>query len=267
MGIPAEAPWHKGCFVPGKIRFRGLPHGLAINPMTEPVRAVLTDLEGTAVPMSFMTGTLLSLARERLGSYIARHADDADVEDALAEAGRLFGGFTLKPEEAEALFLRWMKQDRKATPLKTVQGLIWQEGYDTGEIKSEIYPDFADSLKAWAADGLRLFVYSSNSELAQKLILSHAPSGDLTSLFEGFFDTSAGQKVEPASYHAICRKLDLPAASILILCDNEEELDTARSVGLATTRIVRDGSVQSRHPVCPDLLSLNLAGIALHRQP
>ncbi len=227
--------------------------------MTEPVRAILTDLEGTAVPMSFVTGTLAAFARERLGSYIAQHAEDADVEDALYEAGRLFGGFTLKLEEAEALFLRWMKQDRKATPLKIIQGLIWQDGYDSGQIKSEIYPDVEDSLKAWSAAGLRLFVYSSNSELAQKLILSHATSGDLTSLFEGFFDTVAGQKIEPASYEAICKKLGLPAASVLVLCDNEEELDTAKSVGLATTRIVREGSAKSRHPVVPDFPSLKLA--------
>jgi enolase-phosphatase E1 len=164
----------------------------------------------------------------------------------------------LKPAEAEALLLRWMKQDRKATPLKILQGLIWQEGYDAGQIRSEIYPDVADSLKAWSAAGVRLFVYSSNSELAQRLILSHAPSGDLTSLFEGFLDTTAGQKIEPASYEAICRKLDLPAASVLVICDNEEELDTAKGVGMATARIVRSGSVKSLHPVCPDFPSVKL---------
>jgi enolase-phosphatase E1 len=226
--------------------------------MTEPVRAILIDLEGTAVPMNFMTGTLLSLVRERLGSYIAQHAEDADVEDALYEAGRLFGGFTLKLEEAEALFLRWMKQDRKATPLKVIQGLIWQEAYDAGQIKSEIYPDVADSLNAWSASGLRLFVYSSNSVAAQKLILCHAPSGDLTALFEDFFDTAIGQKIEPASYEAICEKLGLPATSVLVLCDNEEELDTAKSVGLATTRIVRDGNAKSRHQIVPDFPSLKV---------
>jgi enolase-phosphatase E1 len=226
--------------------------------MTEPVRAVLTDLEGTAIPMSFMNGTLISLARERLGSYIVEHAEDGDVEDALWEAGRLMGGYQLKPAEAEALLLRWMKQDRKTPPLKVIQGLIWQEGYDAGQIRSEIYPDVADSLKAWSAAGLRLFVYSSNSELAQKLILRHAPSGDLTSLFEGFFDTTAGQKIEPASYTAICEKLGLPAASILVICDNEEELDTAKSVGMATARVVREGNVKSRHPVVPDFPSLKL---------
>jgi enolase-phosphatase E1 len=227
--------------------------------MTEPIRAVLIDLEGTAIPMSFMTGTLVALARERLGSYIAQHAEDADVEEALWEAGRLMGGFELKTVEAEALLLRWMKQDRKTPPLKTIQGLIWQEGYDAGQIAIEIYPDVADSLKAWSAAGLRLFVYSSNSELAQKLILSHAPAGDLTPLFEGFLDTVAGQKIEPASYDGICRKLELPAASILVICDNDEELDTAKSVGMATTRIVREGNVKSRHPVCPDFPSLKLA--------
>ena len=227
--------------------------------MTEPIRAILIDLEGTAIPMSFMTGTLVALARERLGSFIAQHAEDADVEEALWEAGRLMGGFELKSAEAEALLLRWMKQDRKTPPLKIIQGLIWQEGYDAGQIASEVYPDVADSLKAWSAAGLRLFVYSSNSELAQKLILSHAPAGDLTSLFEGFLDTVIGQKIEPASYEAICKKLELPAASILVICDNEEELDTAKSVGMATTRIVREGNVKSRHPVCPDFPSLKLA--------
>jgi enolase-phosphatase E1 len=227
--------------------------------MAEPVRAILIDLEGTAIPMSFMTGTLVALARERLGSFIAQHGEDADVEEALWEAGRLMGGYELKPAEAEALLLRWMKQDRKTPPLKTIQGLIWQEGFDAGQIKSEVYPDVADSLKAWSAAGLRLFVYSSNSELAQRLLLSHAPSGDLTPLFEGFLDTVTGQKIEPASYHAICGKLELPAAFILVICDNEEELDTAKSVGMATTRIVREGNVKSRHPVCPDFPSLKLA--------
>ena len=226
--------------------------------MTEPVRAILTDLEGTAMPMSFLTGTLVPFAGERLGSYIAQHASDSDVEDAMDEAGRLFGGFTLKQAEAEALFLRWMKQDRKATPLKVIQGLIWQEGVEAGQIRSEIYPDVADSLKSWAAAGLRLFVYSSNSELAQKLLLSHAPAGDLTPLFEGFFDTVIGQKIEPASYAIICKKLELPAASVLVLCDNEEELDAAKSAGLSTTRIVRNGGVKSRHPVCPDFPSVKL---------
>ncbi|MFZ3182222.1 MAG: acireductone synthase [Methylocystis silviterrae] len=166
--------------------------------MNEQVRAVLIELEAAAVPMAFVTGTLTPLAQARLGAFIAEHASDPDVEDALEETGRLLGGFDLKLEEAEALLLRWMKQNRKATPLKTIQGLIWRESYEAGALKSELYPDVAESLRSWAASGLRLFVYSSNSRLAQQLLLSHSASGDLTSLFEEFFDTSIGQKIEPA---------------------------------------------------------------------
>ena len=133
--------------------------------MTEPVRAILMDLEGAAVPMTFMTETLTPLASKRLGGYIAQHASDPEVEDALEEAGRLMGGFSLKLEEAEALLLRWMKQGRKATPLKIIQGLIWQEGYKTGSIKGELYPDVADCLKTWASACLRLFVYPPLTEM------------------------------------------------------------------------------------------------------
>jgi enolase-phosphatase E1 len=226
--------------------------------MTEPVRAVLTDLEGAAAPMTFMTETLTPLARNRLADFIAQHASDPEVEDALEETGRLLGGFDLKLEEAQALLLRWMKQDRKATPLKTIQGLIWQEAYAAGSIKGEVYPDVADCLKSWASAGLRLFVYSSNSELAQKLLLGHTPFGDLTVLFEGFFDTSVGQKIEPASYREICERLALPSPAVLVLSENEDELDAARSAGLATTRIAREARVDSRHPVCADFSSLKL---------
>ncbi|SFK58599.1 acireductone synthase [Methylocapsa palsarum] len=226
--------------------------------MAEPVRAVLTDLEGAALPASFVTQTLGLLARERLADYIGQHAADPDIEDALDEAGRLLGGFCLKPEEASALLLRWMKQDRKATPLKLIQGLIWREAYEAGSLTSELYADVADCLKAWASAGLRLFVYSSNSELAQKLLLSRTSSGDLTPLFEAFFDTTIGQKIEPASYRAISDRLALPCESILVLSSNEDELDAARTAGLATVKIAREEHADSRHPVCLDFASLKL---------
>lgn len=226
--------------------------------MNEQVRAVLIELEGAAVPMAFVTGTLTPLAQARLAAFIAEHASDPDVEDALEETGRLLGGFDLKLEEAEALLLRWMKQNRKATPLKTIQGLIWRESYEAGSIKSELYPDVAESLRSWASSGRRLFVYSSNSRLAQQLMLSHSASGDLTSLFEEFFDTSIGQKIEPASYRAICERLDLPSGSVLALSGDGEELDAAQSAGLATTLIAREGPAASRHAVSPDFASLNL---------
>lgn len=226
--------------------------------MSEPIRAVLIDLEGVVLPMAFMTETLTPLAAQRLGSYIAEHAEDEVVEEALEETGRLMGGYELDPTQAESLLLRWMKQGRKATPLKILQGLVWQEAFDKGELAGALYPDVVDCLKSWAAAGLRLFVYSSNSAQAQKLLLRRCATEDPTGLFEGFFDTSLGQKIEPGSYRDICESLALPAASVLLLSENEEELDAAKTAGLATLRIARDGSVASGHEVSPDLASSNI---------
>ncbi|WP_159728208.1 acireductone synthase [Methylosinus sp. Ce-a6] len=226
--------------------------------MSEAIRVVLVDLEGVVLPMSFMTETLLPLSAERLGSYIAEHAEDEEVEEALEETGRLMGGYDLDPTQAESLLLRWMKQGRKATPLKIIQGLIWQEAYAAGALGGALYPDVADRLKSWAGAGLRLFVYSSNSQAAQKLLLSRCSSADVTGLFEGFFDTTLGQKIEPGSYRDICERLGVAAETILVLSESEEELDAAKTAGLATIRIARDGSVASGHEVGADLASLNI---------
>ncbi|HEY8260220.1 MAG TPA: acireductone synthase [Methylosinus sp.] len=222
------------------------------------VRAVLVDLEGVLLPMAFMTETLIPLAARRLGGYIVEHAEDEEVEEALEETGRLMGGYELDPTQAESLLLRWMKQGRKATPLKILQGLVWQEAYENGALDGALYADAVDRLKSWAASGVRLFVYSSSSQAAQKLLLGRCASEDPTGLFEDFFDTTLGQKIEPGSYRDICERLGLPAESILVLSENEEELDAARTAGLATIRIARDGSVESSHEVGPDLASLNI---------
>lgn len=224
--------------------------------MSELIRAIVIDLEGAALPMSFLTGTLAPLARERLGAFIAAHAEDEDVEEALEETGRLMGGFDLKPSEAEALLLRWMKQDRKATPLKFLQGRVWREAHAAGAIEIEFYEDAAEALKAWTSAGFRLFVYSSQSQEAQKMLLAHTPYGDLTPLFEGFFDTTLGQKIEPGSYRDLVERVALPAGAILVISGSEEELDAAQSAGLATARVLREASEKSAHRSSPDFASL-----------
>lgn len=221
------------------------------------VSAIVTDIEGVAGPLSFLNETLIPYARERMGIFISANAEDEEIEEALEEAGRLMGGFELKPAEAEALLQRWMKQSRKASPLKIIQGKIWKEGYEAGAFKAELYPDVAESLQAWKAAGVRLFTFSSSSELAQKLWLSSA-GGDLEELFEGFFDTRVGQKIEEESYKAIAEQLALPPSEILVLAENEDELDAAKAVGFATTRIAREGGTGGKHPVVPDLASLKL---------
>jgi len=148
-----------------------------------------------------------------------------------------------------------MEQDAKVTPLKAIQGMIWNDGYAAGELRGDIYPDVAPCLRRWVSGGLRLYVYSSGSVDAQKLIFGHSVAGDLTSLFSGFFDTRIGGKREPDSYARLAIAMNVPSAEILFLSDVEEELDAATTAGLRACQLVRarDGTVASaRHETAAD---------------
>ncbi|WP_411197651.1 acireductone synthase [Sphingomonas sp. C3-2] len=201
--------------------------------MPGPVKAVLTDIEGTTSSIAFVTDTLFPYARTRLADYVAAHpAETAPLLDAVRaeEAG----------DPVETL-LRWIDEDRKATPLKTLQGLIWAEGYADGTLKGHVYPDAVDALRRWHAQGLALYVYSSGSIAAQKLIFGYSNAGDLTPLFSGYFDTSSGPKRDAQSYRHIAGEIGLPAAEILFLSDNAQEIAAARAAGMQVLHIDRDG--------------------------
>jgi enolase-phosphatase E1 len=47
------------------------------------VRGVVLDIEGTTTPVSFVTDTLFPYADEHLPSYLASHAGQAELEEAL----------------------------------------------------------------------------------------------------------------------------------------------------------------------------------------
>jgi enolase-phosphatase E1 len=136
---------------------------------------------------------------------------------------------------------RWIDQDRKATPLKTIQGRIWAEGYEKGAFRGHVYPDAADALRAWNAAGYRLYVYSSGSVEAQRLIFRHSDQGDLEPLFSGWFDTKAGPKRETGSYARIAEAIGEAPGAILFLSDVQAELDAAADAGLRTILIDRTG--------------------------
>jgi enolase-phosphatase E1 len=213
------------------------------------VRAILTDIEGTTTDIAFVHKVLFPYARERIGGFVRAHAQDPEVRaqlDAIsAEAGQQLDG-----EQAIALLQQWIDEDRKATPLKALQGLIWAEGYRNGDFQGHVYADAEQALRRWHAQGRKLYVYSSGSVQAQKLIFGHTPYGDLTPLFSGYFDTRVGAKRETASYRRIASEIALPAGTILFLSDIGEELDAAREAGMQTAWLVRDGvpDAAARHP-------------------
>ena len=200
-----------------------------------PVSAVLTDIEGTTSAIAFVKDTLFPFARRALDGFLADHGDTHEVAAILADARRL-----AEPgEDAPAALRRWMAEDAKVTPLKTLQGLIWRQGYLDGRLQGALYPDVAPSLRAWSRAGIGLHVYSSGSVSAQKLLFGHSAAGDLAPLFGGFFDTHVGGKREAASYSTIARGLHIAPGEILFLSDVAEELDAAATAGLATCQLLR----------------------------
>ncbi|MCQ8127017.1 acireductone synthase [Methylomonas rivi] len=208
-------------------------------------QAIVTDIEGTTSSLSFVKDVLFPYARAHLPDFVRRHAQDAEVTE-LLDAVRQISGADLDNEQLIAQFVDWIDRDQKITPLKSLQGLIWQDGYRQGAFKGHVYPDAAERLTDWHAQGYALYVYSSGSVYAQKLLFGHTEYGDLTPLFSGYFDTHIGGKQDAASYRAIARQIGLPAADILFLSDIEAELNAARAAGFDTCWLVRDQAIDSR---------------------
>lgn len=205
------------------------------------IRAIVTDIEGTTTSVSFVYDVLFPYAREHLAGFVARHGAEAGVREQLdavsEEAGR-----PLTDAEAVAQLEAWIEADRKATPLKALQGMIWQAGYRDREFTGHVYEDAARKLRDWHRAGVRLFVYSSGSTAAQQLLFGYSDHGDLTPLFEGYFDTRIGPKQDAESYRRIVAAIGLPPGEILFLSDIVAELDAARAAGMRTCRLVRDAN-------------------------
>lgn len=223
--------------------------------LPEGVRAVLTDIEGTTTPLSFVADVLFPFAKERLEDACAVSAgDDPRFVEAVNqlrqehEAERGSGATApTAPDIPDfgdgAPYARHlMELDRKSTGLKALQGLIWEEGYRTGELKGDVYPDVPEALKAWKQKGIRVRIFSSGSVLAQKLLFGHTAYGDLLPYFEGYHDTTTGPKREARAYAAISEAFGLPPGEILFLSDVVEELDAAREAGLRTGLFLRPGN-------------------------
>jgi len=203
------------------------------------VRAIVTDIEGTTSSISFVHDVLFPYARKHLPAFIETHGDQPEVQHWLHEAAREAGLIEAGRQEVLELLLRWIDEDRKSTVLKALQGMIWEEGYASGAYRAHVYPEVAAKLRSWRARGLRLYVYSSGSVAAQQLFFRYSEAGDLSPLFDGFFDTQTGAKRDPESYRRIGEAIGEAAHHILFLSDITQELDAARSAGWQTAHIVR----------------------------
>lgn len=211
------------------------------------IKAIVTDIEGTTSAVSFVFDVLFPYAAKHLPDFVRQNAERADVAEQLDAVRRDSNAPQADVERVVEILLSWIEEDRKATPLKALQGMVWAQGYHAGQLKGHVYPDAVEALQRWHAAGYQLFVYSSGSIQAQKLIFGCSEAGDLTPLFSGYFDTTSGPKREAQSYTNIQQAIGVEAGEILFLSDIVEELDAAQSAGLQTCGLAREGGELGSH--------------------
>lgn len=217
------------------------------------VKLILTDIEGTTSSISFVKDVLFPYAADHLPAFVKENINDEKVQTALQQTAELAAedGDVINTEDTDALIaklLQWISEDRKATPLKALQGLIWKTGYENGDYQAHMYPDATEYLKKWHDSGLPLYVYSSGSVKAQELFFGYSQDGNLLPLFKGHFDTLMGGKRDTQSYLNILAELQkthtgLNAADVLFLSDIKEELDAAKEAGIQTVWLLRDDEI------------------------
>ncbi|KPH62950.1 acireductone synthase [Pseudoalteromonas porphyrae] len=209
------------------------------------IKALLTDIEGTITRISFVKEVLFPYAAARLPEFVKANQQ----QDAVAEQLNAVKEFIEQPDApidtVISTLLKWVADDKKITPLKQLQGLIWQAGYENGDFTGHLYPDAYQFLQQQKLAGQQLYVYSSGSVKAQHLIFQYSDFGDIRPLFTDYFDTKVGAKQEQSSYESIITQLPFDANEVLFLSDVVSELDAAKAAGLNTLHLIRDGQACS----------------------
>lgn len=225
---------------------------------------ILLDIEGTTTPIDFVYKTLFPFARARVKDYLSHDWDAPEVQADLAQLRAeqaaditqglnppaLEGESSIELIESAVAYIHWlMDRDRKSTPLKAIQGRIWREGYQAGELLSQIFDDVPPAFARWRRQNKLICIYSSGSALAQKLLFAHTTAGDLTDYICRYFDTTIGYKIEADSYRRIAEELRLAPTEAVFISDVIAELDAARAAGMKTILALRPGN----RPVEPPL--------------
>ncbi|MFE9446154.1 acireductone synthase [Streptomyces sp. NPDC006602] len=206
------------------------------------VDAVVLDIEGTTSATGFVVDVLYPYSRSRFAALLTERGDEPEVARAVGQVRELIGVPDADAVHVEKTLNAWLDEDRKATPLKTLQGIVWSEGFARGDLVSHFYDDVVPALRAWHAADVRLYVYSSGSVAAQRAWFANSPEGDLTSMVSGLYDTeNAGPKQEPESYRRIAESAGIAGDRLLFLSDRPGELDAARAAGWFAVGIRRPG--------------------------
>ena len=211
-------------------------------------RAILLDVEGTTSSISFVYDVLFEHAKKHVANFLIAHRDNADVVQHAVRITEAVGApqtadeIIADPTRAALAAVEMMNRDIKDTSLKALQGMIWKQGFESGDIVAHVYDDVPPALTRWRDAGVDVRIYSSGSIQAQQLFFGHTAAGDLNSCLQGNYDTTTGPKREQASYEKIAADIGVAPRQILFVSDVGEELDAARAAGMATALAIRPGN-------------------------
>ncbi|HEX5636563.1 MAG TPA: acireductone synthase, partial [Gammaproteobacteria bacterium] len=127
------------------------------------IRAIVTDIEGTTSSISFVHDVLFPYAREHIRQFVCRSVQDGAATPHINDVRMQTGRMEMSLDEVADQLIQWIDEDKKITPLKALQGMIWERGYKNADFKGHVYADAVACLKAWKQQGIQLYVYSSGS--------------------------------------------------------------------------------------------------------
>ncbi|KAI9144979.1 enolase-phosphatase E1-like protein [Paraphysoderma sedebokerense] len=227
-----------------------------------PYTTVVSDIEGTTTSISFVKDVLFPYVTDNVDEFLKTNFEDKKVQELIqdlkkqsqTDASEELDNFApiLDDESDQDKFIesivnniRWqMKHDRKVTALKAFQGYMWKTAYEKGEVQGEIYDDVLPAFEKWTESHIPIYIYSSGSVSAQKLLFGYTKHGDLCKYFKGHFDTTIGSKLQPASYIDIAKKVGKEPKEILFLSDNVKELQAAKTAGYQVRLAIRPGNAK-----------------------
>lgn len=206
------------------------------------LQAVVLDIEGTTSSTGFVHETLYPYSADRFATWIAAHADDADVSAQVDAVRELAGEPDADLDRVVWWLHHWLSRDEKITPLKAFQGWIWAEGFAAGDLVSHFFDDSIPAMRRWHDAGIVLYIFSSGSVSAQKAWFGNTPDGNLLPLLSDHFDTeNTGPKRQASSYEAITASIGVAPSETVFLSDLVAELDAAREAGWHTVGVRRVG--------------------------
>ncbi|KAK9838242.1 hypothetical protein WJX84_006792 [Apatococcus fuscideae] len=225
--------------------------------------AVVLDIEGTVLPLSFVADTLFPYAQKHLRSHLEQTWDSLETQADISllrqqvAADSAAGSTTAMTQRVPAAgdgkdavlaavianVEAAMAVDEKNPALKTLQGHIWHAGWEAGDLHACLFDDVPPALAQWHSQGIKVYIYSSGSRAAQADLFSHTQQGDMRQYLSGFFDTSSGPKEAATSYANIGLSIGAAnPAQIVFATDTMAEAKAAGDVGWCPVLVKRPGN-------------------------